>query len=238
MNNESELVKHISDYYSKSLDVLREFGGPSVYFHVQAIKQQRHDFMSERHLEMIYATLASWGMHRMGDPDETKAKMAEFDAFRESLTSQRSVLSGFRELKMDGCSEEEYCSHIDGLKAIYATLVVSISNSTVVAHSKTLAHVLPDLVPPIDRQYTVRFFTQDNKGFFAKSGKYKTVMLSTDRESQFLAFRDYCVRIKQMFDQCDRYLFEINPNTFNTSYPKIMDNLIMAFVKSVPKPMK
>jgi len=44
------------------------------------------------------------------------------------------------------------------------------------------------------------------------------------------------VRIKRMFDQCDRRLFEINPDTFNTSYPKIMDNVIVAFVKDVQKP--
>ncbi len=238
MNNEIELVKHISDYYSKSCSVLDEFGGPSVYFHVQAIKEQGHDFMSERHIEMIYATLASWGMHRMGDPTETKAKMVEFDSFKQSLASQQSRLSEFRELKMDQCTEEQYRSYLDGLEDIFAALVVSISNSILVAHSKTLAHILPYLVPPIDRQYTIRFFTQDDKDFFAKSGKYKTVAFPIGREDQFLAFKDYCIRIKRIFGQCDRNLFEINPNTFNTSYPKIMDNVIMAFVKSVPKPVK
>jgi hypothetical protein len=161
MNNEIELVKHISHYYKKSLTVLNEFGGPSVYFHVQAIKQQRLDFMSERHIEMIYATLASWGMHRMG---ATKAKMVEFDAFRQSLVRQQSRLSEFRRLKIDECAEEQYCYYLDGLKGIYTALAVSKSNSTLVAHSKTLAHILPHLIPPIDRKYTVRFFTQDDKG--------------------------------------------------------------------------
>jgi hypothetical protein len=67
MSNETELVERIAYYYEKSLTVLDNFGGPSVYFHVQAIKQQEMGFMSDRHIEMIYATLASWGMHRMGD---------------------------------------------------------------------------------------------------------------------------------------------------------------------------
>jgi hypothetical protein len=237
MNNETELVKNISNYYTKSLTVFREFGGPSVYFHVQAIKQQRHDFMSERHIEMIYATLASWGMHRMGDPDETKTKMAEFDAFKQSLSSQHVALSEFRELRLDKCTENEYFAHIESLKDVYAALVVSISDSTLVAHSKTLAHILPDLVPPIDRQYTVRFFTQDNKDFFTESKKYRTVTIRKGFEEQFAAFKDYCVRIKRMFDQCEKHPFRLDPTTFNTSYPKIMDNVIMAFVKSVPKPV-
>ena len=237
MNNEIELVRDISCYYAKSISVLREFGGPSVYFHIQAINQQRNDFMSERHIEMIYATLASWGMHRMGDPDETKTKMTEFSAFKQSLITQRVALTSFRSVKMEDCSVNEYSTYIDGLKPIYMSFAVSISESTLVAHSKTLAHLLPDFVPPIDRQYTVRFFTQDNKNFFTQSGKYKLVNLPTGIERQFSAFKEYCVRIKQMFDQCDRHLFQLNPNTFNTSYPKIMDNVIMAFVKSVPKPL-
>jgi hypothetical protein len=101
MNNEIELVRDISDYYSKSMRVFREFGGPSVYFHIQAINQQRHDFMSERHIEMIYATLALCGMHRMGDPDETKAKMTEFSDFKQSLIAQYAALTSFRNVKME-----------------------------------------------------------------------------------------------------------------------------------------
>jgi len=236
MNNEIELVRDISGYYSKSLDVMREFGGPSVYFHTQAIDQQRHYFLSERHIEMIYATLASWGMHRMGDPKKVKAKMNEFDTFRQSLSDQRLALESFRNITMEECTEGEYSAYIDNLKQIYTSLAVSIAESTIVAHSKTLAHILPDFVPPIDRHYTVRFFTQDKKNFFTPSGKFKVVNLPSGTDRQFLAFKEYCIRIKRMFDKCDRQLFQLIPNTFNTSYPKIMDNVIMAFVKNVPKP--
>jgi hypothetical protein len=234
-NNEVELVRDIKHYYAESLQVFRDFGGPSVYFHTQAIEEQHRDFMSARHIEMIYATLASWGMHRMGDPEDTKAKMVEYVDFERSLSSQRDFLSRYRDLRMDGCKEGEYRNCINELMGAYETLKVSISNATIVAHSKVLAHILPDLVPPIDRQYTVRFFTQDNKDFFIKSGKYKSVNLPTTPKRQFSDFSDYCVRIKKMFDQCDRGIFEIN-TSFNTSYPKVMDNVIMAFVKSVPKP--
>ncbi len=209
-----------------------------MYFHVQAIYQQKHDFLSERHVEMIYATLASWGMHRMGDPDETKTKMADFADFRNSIISQRSVFAEFRSAKIEECTDDEYSTYIESLRHIYTSLFVSISESTLVAHSKTIAHILPDLVPPIDRQYTVRFFSQDNRNFFAKSGKYRAVNLPAGIDKQFAAFKDYCLRIKQMFDQCERGLFQLDASTFNTSYPKIMDNVIMAFVKSTPKPFR
>lgn len=41
--------------------------------------------------------------------------------------------------------------------------------------------------------------------------------------------------MKALFDRCDHRLFRLD-GIFNTSFPKIIDNLIMAFVKDVPKP--
>jgi hypothetical protein len=235
MNNEKELVDNIAFYYAKSLDISRSFGGPSIYFHLKAIQFQKCDFMSEYHIEMIYAALASWGMHRMGDPSETKAKMVDFVSFYKSLIEKRMVFSELLNLKIDQLNKNDYCAAIDLLEESYMSLKVSISDSTLVANSKALCHILPDLVPPIDRQYTVRFFTQDNKAFFAKSGKYKAVNLPKDIKDQFLMYKDFCIRIKQIFDQCDKNLFQLSSTTFNTSYPKIMDNTIMAFVKSASK---
>lgn len=42
------------------------FLGPSLYFSQEALKACQTDFLGERHIEMVYATLASWGMHRTG----------------------------------------------------------------------------------------------------------------------------------------------------------------------------
>lgn len=238
IRNEDDLITNICHYYKRSLEVLKEFGGPSIYFHVQAIKEQETDFLSDRHIEMIYATLASWGMQKMGDPEITKAKMVEFPEFKKSIVKHRDQLQHLSSLRMDSCSQEQYGKHIDDLEQIYYTLKVSISEATIVAHSKTLAHILPNLIPPIDRQYTIRFFTQENKGFFAESGKYRLVNLPQGIVAQFVDFKKYCCRMKMLFDRCEHQFFTIDKETFNTSSPKIMDNLIMAFVKDVPKPEK
>jgi hypothetical protein len=226
-NNEIELVKNISHFYQESEGVFKKFGGPSVYFHVQAIKEQqeKEKFMHERHIEMIYAVLVSWGMHQMGN---SPTKLVKYERFKQSLCDQRLCLLGFRELKMDECTEEQYRCYLDDLKNVYTALKVSESNSTLVAHSKTLAHILPQLIPPIDRRYTNRFFALKSNNL-------------NNCEDHFEVFKDYCVRIKRMFDKCDKKLFRIDPptlGTFNTSYPKIMDNIIMAFVMSVDKPRK
>src|SRR5208337_3150297 len=99
--NEDDLITNIGHYYKRSLEVLKEFGGPSIYFHVQSIKEQETAFLSDRHIEMIYATLASWGMHKMGNPDETKAKLVEYSDFRQSILRHRELLHRFCSLQMD-----------------------------------------------------------------------------------------------------------------------------------------
>jgi len=42
--------------------------------------------------------------------------------------------------------------------------------------------------------------------------------------------------VNQICDLLNLSLFQLDSNTFNTSYPKVMDNKIMAFVKDSPKP--
>jgi hypothetical protein len=63
------------DIYYKA----QTFHGPSLYFHRRALESWDYPDLS-RHLEYIYATLASWGMHRMG---RGGAKMLDFETFRE-----------------------------------------------------------------------------------------------------------------------------------------------------------
>jgi hypothetical protein len=231
-NNERDLVKNIAPLYQQSLRVMNDFEGPSIYFHVQAIREQKHHFLSDRHIEMIYATLASWGLHRMGDPHQTKTKMVKFDDFRNSLLAQEKALISLMGIVMAHSSETDYRHALEALKPVYSSLKVSLSNSTLVAHSKVLAHILPDLIPPIDRQYTIRFFTQEPNQFLNKKGKFTNVNLPPGIDKQYSLFVDYCVRIKQMLDKCEISLFTLDPDTFNTSYPKIIDNIIMAFIKS------
>jgi len=236
MTNAQNLITNIGNYYNQSLKVLNEFGGPSIYFHVQCIKEQHTLFLSNRHIELIYATLASWGMHRMGDPKTTQTKLHEFKEFKASIICSKSVLRELTEIEYTDIDENDYLSLIQGLKGVYSKLMVSISNATIVGHSKTLAHILPNLIPPIDRQHTIRFFTQDKSEFFYRNGKYRLVQVPNGLDAQFDLFAEICLKMKKLFEQADRKMFTLNPDTFNTSYPKIMDNLIMAFVKSVQKP--
>lgn len=136
--------------------------GPSLYFHNRAISVRRQHrsatslLRDDTFIEYVYAVLPSWGMHRMGDQ---KAKVCEFEPFAEALrrhSPQLDELWDLRISELDPLRTQEVAESIWG---IIADLQVSRSKTQIVAGSKTLHHVLPDLVPPIDRQYTFRFFT-------------------------------------------------------------------------------
>jgi hypothetical protein len=43
---------------------------------------------------------------------------------------------------------------------------------------------------------------------------------------------------QELFDRCVNKLFSIDKDSFNTSFPKIMDKLIIAFVKGTLKPQR
>ena len=88
------------EYSEGSYKGFKSFGGPSVYFHQQCLRAAENEFLSSRHIEMLYATLVAWGMHRMGDPKVTKTKLTDWDEFRRSIVEQRAALEPFRGCRM------------------------------------------------------------------------------------------------------------------------------------------
>lgn len=208
--------------------VSNDFGGPSIYFHNRSLEEKKRNFLGESHIENIYATLTSWGMHRMGN---TKTKMTVYNDFKNSILKQKQSLVELKDLKIQDLLGNKD-DVLNELTRICFSFSVSISNSKIVGNSKTLAHILPDLVPPIDRQYTIRFFTNEPKSSNNSKGLYKTLANFNGIESEQKYFRhifDKTLEFTQHIKN-DKQVFL--DNSFNTSYPKIFDNLIMAYIKS------
>jgi len=87
-----------------------------------------------------------------------------------------------------------------------------------VANSKALHHLLPALVPPIDRAYTLRFF-------------YADTTLSKGDEATFKEIYPYFHRIAvARREQITSHL----GTGMNTSETKVIDNAIVAFVRTHP----
>ena len=138
------------------------FSGPSVYFHERAIERRRQHttaaslLADEGFLEYVYAVLPSWGMHRMGSQ---AAKVTEFSQLAASMRSAAPIIEELWPLTITDLAPGDVPGVAQRAWQIIAAIRASTSETQIVAGSRTLHHVLPDLIPPIDRQYSFRFFT-------------------------------------------------------------------------------
>src|SRR2546421_6016081 len=97
---------------------------------------------------------------------------------------------------------------------VISKLRIGTGLTKIVAGSKALHHVLPDLILPIDREYTIRFF------FHHKS-------LSQGDEIAFLEMFPYFHRIAK---ECRDQIKARTGRGMNTSATKVIDNAIVGFV--------
>ncbi len=137
------------------------FTGPSLYFHKKAIEMARNDlwFLSNRHIEYIYATLASWGMHRMGSrgakmPYFEKVGNEEENHFKESILKYKESFLCLRNYKsIVSVSEEQFnnilpeltkiCFKISALEilSIYRQAHISLPKSALCTNKMSSLYV-------------------------------------------------------------------------------------------------
>jgi hypothetical protein len=138
------------------------FSGPSLYFHYQCIAKYRDvaaatRIQDIRFLEYLYAVLPSWGMHRMGD---TKTKVVEFDEFRAQIQKYKNEIHELNNVKL--WNPAAVSDALGRMEMLMENMKISVSSAPLVANAKVLHHILPDLIVPIDRRYTLSFFQISN----------------------------------------------------------------------------
>lgn len=193
------------------------FSGPSWYFHDKVIcaRQQRGlsaVLRDDTWFELLYATLTAWGMHRMGPGG---AKLRDLDEIRASILAHTAEIESLASLGITRLERGEARVVAHSLWDLVESLKVSASSARIVANSKTLHHLLPDLVPPIDRQYTFRFF-------------YGRSMLSVPEREAFLeSYKQMCVVARKT---AAIILARID-GRWNSSESKVVDNAIIGYMR-------
>lgn len=158
----------------KEFESRRIFSGPSVFFYEELVRLVRsapslRDLASsDRLIELAYATLTSWGMHRMGERVATK--LTEYADFREAVRGLIEPAVALSDHRITDLSENEVGIVTEELAVLVERPGLSASGAPLVANVKLLHLLLPDLVPPIDRRYTGRFFYGLQKGLLLPGG--------------------------------------------------------------------
>jgi len=134
------------------LDDDRQFGS-----HRRTIERRRElgpidaAIEDDAFVEMLYRTIQQWGIGRRG------SHIVSLPTFQDSLAVHRSALAD-----LDRLSIESDAYEIAAVGAAIDDLVANLSivenRARIVAGTKTLHHLLPDLVPPMDRAWTGAFF--------------------------------------------------------------------------------
>ncbi len=220
--NLRKYVKCFSDRQEDPATAL--FTGPSVYFHKRTL--QRLDQVGleavlasdeVEFFELLYATLASWGMHRMGPGG---AKLVEFSAFRSSIVAAKDDILALKERTLTEV-DDQAPGIIEQLVPLMQRLSISASGTKMIAFTKAIHHLLPRLVPPVDRQYTLRFFYAPGK----KTSNIDQYFPEVYRWCNQIATANSDV-IADLVKGWD----DLGSTAFDTGEAKLVDNAIVGYV--------
>ena len=198
------------------------FRGPQIYFHIKTI-ERRYGYEKPsqaagdiRFIEYLYATLIAWGIG--SGRGRGKVRLVEFDDFRSQIKQAAGSLDALRGQRIEAITQVHDLSN--RLWAAVDALAITVNEdgspviAKIVSGSKTLHHLLPDLIPPIDNKYTPKFFGRGPIG----QGKEPV-------------FRDvFCDFVRWTKELHPHLTPLVRSDTFNTSIPKVMDNMIVGSI--------
>ena len=165
-------------------------------------------------LMFLYEALQTWGIGQRG------SKLVAFNQFARSIADCEPALQALEDDVIDAPALA-IDAILDKLWELISRLGIVENNAKLVACSKALHHLLPELVVPIDRAFTGRFF-----GWHRPEFQYQ-------QEKIFRHAYKHFVHIAR----------ETNPTRFvgggwRTSRTKIVDNALVGFCRAekIPAP--
>jgi hypothetical protein len=212
------ILANADTYHDRFYDAYKDriFGGPSLHFHRQALKALQSGLRAHA-LEYIYAVLPSWGMHR---PGKGGAKMLSFEDFKDSITELRSEIRRARQLCFSSLREEDW----QVLRDIFLEIKVMKTGVKLIGNSKVMAHLMPDTVPPVDREYTLKFLK--GKKDVPSSPDEQWLLLRKIIESFFIPIASDAAFRKK----ANHWMKAKTKYPWDTSLFKVIDNLVIGAV--------
>jgi len=148
------------------------------------------------------------------------AKLVDFESFKKTLSNQKEAITSLQDYQLIQLSQQNLNTIVDALWNILSNLKVSETETQIVAGSKALHHLLPKLIPPIDREHTIRFF-------YCKK-EAKTVVLPSGGEE--CIFKEMYPFFFEMSSKNREAVSQHIGRGFHTSETKVIDNAIVGFV--------
>ncbi len=182
------------------------------YLYREILRTEFKDKFCQEFCELLYATLSAWNMNSRG------AKF--FSKFKNSIVTNEIALENLKGINL---SEINTTPTRSNLLFLYDNLdLVAETKPKLVTFAKTLHFLLPDLVCPIDRTYTLNYF-------------YNNTNVPSNGENQFNRFWAIENEFSRFALHVDLVKF-INDDNGDFNIPKIIDNAIIGYCKLNIKP--
>lgn len=166
-------------------------------------------------IDLIWATLDAWNMN------SRSAKLADIEDLKKNLidnTEATEAIESLKKYSIEDLSEKNDKSKgiFEQLKTLFNMLKLTDTDTKLVTFSKTMHFLLPNLIVPIDRKYTLKFFELN---------------INNAKDEEF----DHFTNIESTFGL---FASEVNLDDFvskNSKWckykTKIIDNIIIGYVK-------
>lgn len=219
-DNINELTKDKNLFLKYAEKIKNKFDGPSAYFYLKTMNELRKKnysslFDDEKFIEYLYATLCSWGMHRM----DSNTRMKNFNDFKDNITENKER---FIELSSENIMGSDLEKIKDKIVFLFKSInIMKRENAPIfVSNSKIMHFLLPDLIPPMDKGQIIYFFF----GRKRENGK-KYIPLIKDEEK---CFWETLCKFKEIALKLELNKKDLK-NDWDTSIPKLIDNAIIGF---------
>ena len=168
MKNHVALLPRLTTEFPRWLDYFVQRGpftkSAQLTCHLKAIELRRRHASAATaskdpaFVKALHDTLKAWGL------GARRSNLLPLTEFGPALRSVSATLVPLEPFRIDG-DDLDVERSIETIWKVIESLGVVQNDALLVAGSKTLHHLLPDLVPPIDRAYTQRFFGWSNPQF-------------------------------------------------------------------------
>ncbi len=163
---------------------------------------------SDKFLESLYFTLQAWGIGMRG------SKLKPLPEFREAVRERSDDITALDGIEIDNTSINP-TDLVSQIWDLISSLNIVTNDTPVVSGTKALHHILPDLVVPIDRAYTQKFFGWQNPEFQYGQAKVFSIACKS------------FIRIARKIDLA-QYVGE----SWCSSKTKVIDNAIVGFISA------
>ena len=167
----------------------------------------RKDINSDEFIKLVYDMLIVFKMNSRG------AKLLAFADFKKTIIKQADIIQSLAKYKLEKvkATDDTFTAMIDSL---FGNLRLMQTKSSLVTFSKTMHFLLPDLFMPVDRWYTLRFFYESTPV------NEKACFLQVFEQLRQFA-HEHHETLKAQVDKTSRW---------NRNIPKVIDNIIIAYV--------